>query len=182
MKCDRFVGTGTLITNQQLYTFTPIVSRPVECTEMQYTAKKKDIVSYVNETSDHDNGTNETQTRCSSSSAPTKPASVPNTPTKKNLHPRAQSEFKFNHRRAISFEDLAIDITTNIRISNRVNQTRCSFVTLENTAELKIPIVVDIHLEQERKNKYLNVQELDDNILLPENNLRQCKVRFQLKL
>ena len=180
MKCDRFVGTGTTITNQQLYTFTPIVPRPVECTEMQYTAKKKDVISYVNENSDHDNGTNETQTRRSSSNAPTKPASVPNTPTKKNLHPRARSEFKLNHRRSISFEDLAIDITTNIRISNRVNKTRCSFVTLENMAELKIPIVVDIHLEQERKNKYLNVQELDANILLPENNLRQCKVRFQL--
>ena len=178
MKCDRFVGTGTTITNQQLYTFTPIVPRPVECTEMQYIAKKKDILSYVNERSDHDNGTKETQTRRSSSNAPTKPASLPNTPTKKNLHPRAQPEFILNHRRAISFEDLAIDITTNIRISNRVNKTHCSFVTLENMAKLEIPIVVDIHLEQERRNKYLNVQELDANILLPENNLRQCKVRF----
>ena len=145
---------------------------------MQYIARKKDIISYVNENSDHDNGTKETQTRCSSSNAPTKPASVPNTPTKKNLHPRAQSEFILNHRRAISFEDLAIDITTNIRISSRENKTRCSFVTLENMAKLEIPIVVDIHLEQERKHKYLNVQELDANILLPENDLRQCKVRF----
>ena len=178
MKCDRFVGTGTTITNQQLYTFTPIVPRPVECTEMQYIAKKKDIISYVNENSDHDDGTKETQTCCSSSNAPVKPASVPNTPTKKNLHPRARSEFILNHRRCISFEDLAIDITTNIRISNRVNKTHCSFVTLENMAKLEIPIVVDIHLEQERRNKYLNVQELDANILLPENNLRQCKVRF----
>ena len=178
MKCDRFVGTGTTITNQQLYTFTPIVPRPVECTEMQYTAKKKDIISYVNENSHHDNGTKETQTRCSSSNAPTKPASLPNTPTKKNLHPRAQPEFILNHRRAISFENLAIDITTNIRISTKVNKTRCSFVTLENMAELKIPIVVDIHLEKERKHKYLNVQELDANILLPENNLIQCKVIF----
>ena len=149
---------------------------------MQYTAKKKDIISYVNENSDHDDGTNETQTRRSSSNAPTKPASVPNTPNKKNLHPRARSEFMLNHRRSISFEDLAIDITTNIRISNRVNKTRCSFLTLENMAEVKIPIVVDIHLEQERKNKSLNVQGLDANILLPENNLRQCKVSFQLKL
>ena len=148
---------------------------------MQYTAKKKDIISYVNENSDHDNGTNETQTRRSSSNAPTKPASVPNTPTKKNLHPRAQPEFILNHRRAISFEDLAIDITTNIRISNKVNKTHCSFVTLENMAKLEIPIVVDIHLEQERQNKYLNVQELDTNILLQENNLKQCRVRFELK-
>ena len=178
MKCDRFVGTGTTITNQQLYTFTPIVPRPVECTEMQYIARKKDIISYVNENSDHDNGTKETQTRCSSSNATTKPASLPNTPTKKNLHPRAQPEFILNHRRAISFEDLAIDITTNIRISNKVNKTHCSFITLENMAKLEIPIVVDIHLEQERQNKYLNVQELDANILFPENNLRQCKVRF----
>ena len=178
MKCDRFVGTGTTITNQQLYTFTPIVPRPVECTEMQYIAKKKDIISYVNENSDHDDGAKETQTRCSSSNAPTKPASLPNTPTKKNLHPRAQPEFILNHRRAISFENLAIDITTNIKISTKVNKTRCSFVTLENMAELKIPIVVDIHLEKERKHKYLNVQELDANILLPENNLIQCKVRF----
>ena len=181
MKCDRFVGTGATVTNQQLNSFTPIVPRPVECTELHYTAKKKDIISYVNENSDHDNGTNETQTRRSSSNAPTKPASVPNTPNKKNLHPRAQSELILNDRRAISFEELAIDITTNIRISNMVSQTRCSFVTLENMAELTIPIVVDIHLEQERKNKYMNVQELDANILFPENNLRQCRVRFQLK-
>ena len=178
MKCDRFVGTGTTITNQQLYTFTPIVPRPAECTEMQYTAKKKDTISYANENSDPDNGTKEIQTLCSSSNAPTKPASVPSTPAKKNLHPRAQPEFILNHRRAISFEDLAIDITTNIRISNKANKTRCSFVTLENMAKLEIPIVVDIHLEQERRNKYLNVQELDANILLPENNLRQCKVKF----
>ena len=71
--------------------------------------------------------------------------------------------------------NMTIDVNTTVKISNKKFASRCSYVTLENNTKFKIPIMIDVDIHKEERERTL---PLKPTKCVSRENLTAPEVRF----
>ena len=69
---------------------------------------------------------------------------------------------------------LTIDVNSTVRISNKKFPNRCSYITLENNAKFKIPIMIDVDIHKEENERPSNMKSTKP---VTRDGLAMSKVR-----
>ena len=72
---------------------------------------------------------------------------------------------------------LTIDVNSTVRISNKKCANRCSYITLENNAKFKIPIMIDVDIHKE-ENERTVASNIKSTKPVTRDDLTITRVRF----
>ena len=72
---------------------------------------------------------------------------------------------------------LLIDVNSTVRISNKKFANRCSYITLENNAKFKIPIMIDVDIHKEENERTVS-SNITSTKPVTRDDLTMSKVRF----
>ena len=98
--------------------------------------------------------------------------------SKKNATDSTSPEFVRKSQVAQKVEcSLTIDVNSTVRISNKKFPNRYSYITLENNAKFKIPIMIDVDIHKEENERTSSVNMKSTNPVT-QDGLTMSKVRF----
>ena len=178
LKCDRFVGTGMMKHKRQICKLTSAGSS--ENTDNSDTRKvmgekQKWGRSYAVKPSYLSGQEAKNQIRCIPLYNLSQLPRCQDTLSKKSAPDSNSPEFSRKDQVAQKVEcSLTIDVNSTVRISNKKFPNRCSYITLENNAKFKIPIMIDVDIHKEENERPSNMKSTKP---VTRDGLAMSKVR-----